>query len=114
MKENQELFDKYYFAHSCGRPYQRDQVWLDFFDGIAEHIVKRINPETVLDAGCAMGFLVEGLRNRGVQAYGIDISQYAIANVQSKIAEFCSVASITDPFPYIYNLIIVIKLLEHL
>ena len=29
------FFDKYYYEHGCGRPYERDEVWLDFFDGIA-------------------------------------------------------------------------------
>jgi SAM-dependent methyltransferase len=114
MSENQELFDKHYFAHGCGRPYQRDQAWLNFFNGIAEQIVKRIDPGTVLDAGCALGFLVEGLRKKGVQAFGIDISEYAINNVHSDVAQFCSTATITEPFPQRYDLIVVIEVLEHL
>lgn len=112
--DNSKLFDAYYFAHGCGRPYQRDEEWLSFFDGIAEQIVKRINPKTVLDAGCAMGFLVEGLRNRGVEAYGIDISEYAINNVHEDSKEYCWVASVTEPFPKKYDLIVVIEVLEHL
>ena len=45
----------------------------NFFDWIAERITRDINPKTVLDAGCAMGFLVEGLRARGVEAWGVDV-----------------------------------------
>ncbi|HLC35873.1 MAG TPA: hypothetical protein VJJ70_12870, partial [Anaerolineales bacterium] len=70
-REAGRVFDAYYFAHGCGRPYQRDQAWLSFFDGIAERIARDIAPRTVLDAGCAMGFLVEGLRKRGMEATGL-------------------------------------------
>jgi len=112
--DNSKLFDAYYFAHGCGRPYQRDEEWLSFFDGIAEQIVKRINPKMVLDAGCAMGFLVEGLRMRGVEAYGIDVSEYAIQNVHEDIKDFCRLESISEPFAQQYDLIVVIEVLEHL
>jgi SAM-dependent methyltransferase len=112
--DNSKLFDAYYFAHGCGRPYQRDEEWLAFFDGIAEQIVQRINPRTVLDAGCAMGFLVEGLRKRGVEAYGIDVSEYAIQNVHEDIQDFCRLGSVSEPFAQQYDLIMIIEVLEHL
>jgi GT2 family glycosyltransferase/SAM-dependent methyltransferase len=113
-KSGSELFDAYYFAHDCGRPYQRDEDWLQFFDAIAERIVNDLQPKTVLDAGCAMGFLVEMLRKRGVEAYGIDISEYAIANVHEDIRPFCWIASVVDPLAQKYDLIVCIEVLEHL
>ena len=109
-----QLYDAHYFAHSCGRPYQRDEEWLRFFDLIAERICTDIRPTMVLDAGCAMGFLVEALRRRGVQAFGIDISQYAIENVHSEIQQYCWIGSVTEPFPQRYDLIVCIEVLEHL
>jgi SAM-dependent methyltransferase len=108
------LYDAYYYAHDCGRPYQRDKLWLDQFDNIAGHIVAGIGPRTVLDAGCAMGFLVEGLRKRGVECYGVDISDYAIANVHESVRPYCWVGSICDPFPQKYDLIVCIEILEHM
>ena len=71
--EPSKMYDAYYFAHSCGRPYARDEEWLRFFGLIAEHIASDIQPKSVLDAGCAWGLLVEMLRQRNVEAYGIDI-----------------------------------------
>ena len=44
-----------------------------------------------------MGFLVEALRKRGVDASGIDISDYAISQVDESVAAYCSVASLTEP-----------------
>ncbi|MCS7260665.1 MAG: class I SAM-dependent methyltransferase, partial [Anaerolineae bacterium] len=107
-------YDAYYYAHDCGRPYQRDPYWLAFFGAIADQIVARIAPRTVLDAGCAMGFLVEELRRRGVESYGVDISEYAIANVHPEVRPFCWVGSICDPFPQRYDLIVCMEILEHM
>ena len=107
-------YDKYYFLTSCGAPYKRTEHWLAFFGGIADRIVEDIGPETVLDAGCAMGFLVEALRDRGVEAYGIDVSEYAIGEVREDIKKFCKVGSILDPLERQYDLIITIEVMEHL
>ena len=114
MPKSTEIFDAHYYAHGCGRPYQRDQEWLDFFDKIAGHIQKEIQPESVLDAGCAMGFLVERLHVRSITAYGVDISEYAIANVHESIQPFCRVGSVSEPFPQRYDLIVSIEVLEHM
>jgi SAM-dependent methyltransferase len=108
------LYDAYYFAHGCGEPYQRSDVWLSLFKGFAERIHVDINPGTVLDAGCAMGFLVETLRERGIEAWGVDISNYAIDRVAPTIKEFCWVGSVTEPFPSQYDMIVSIEVLEHL
>ncbi len=108
------MFNQLYYREGCGRPYQRDEVWLNFFDGIAEKIVREINPRTVLDVGCAMGFLVEGLRKRGVEAYGVDISEYAISQVHESIRPYVRVGSAAEPFPQRYDLIVTIEVLEHM
>lgn len=61
-----------------------------------------------------MGFLVEALRQRGVQAFGIDVSEHAIQNVHPSVQPYCRPGSITDPFPQRYDLIVSIEVLEHL
>ncbi len=108
------LFDAYYFRHGCGQPYERNDAWLEFFDGIAEAIVRKIGPHTVLDAGCAMGFLVEALRGRGVEAFGVDVSEYAIQHIHPDVKPYCRLGSVTDPFSQKYDLIVCIEVLEHL
>ncbi|HEY5158460.1 MAG TPA: glycosyltransferase, partial [Anaerolineales bacterium] len=108
------LYDEYYYAHDCGRPYQRDDGWLNFFDQIAKRIIEQFEPKTVLDVGCAWGFLVEAFRNRGVEAFGVDISEYAIQNIYPDIKPYCWIGSITEPFPKKYDLITCIEVLEHM
>ena len=110
----QKIFDAHYYAHDCGRPYQRDAVWLAVFQRWADEIVQRMRPTSALDAGCAYGFLVEMLRARGVAAWGIDISEYAIEQVHASVKAYCRVGSITAPFGQRYDLITCIEVLEHL
>ena len=66
-------FGSYYYSHDCGIPYERNEHWMTFFDRIAESIVREFHPSSVMDAGCAMGFLVESLRKRGVEASEVQV-----------------------------------------
>jgi SAM-dependent methyltransferase len=107
-------FDAWYYEHCCGRPYARDEEWLRFFGRIADRIVADIKPLKVLDAGCALGLLVETLRERGVDADGIDISDYAIGMVEGAARGHCRVGSITAELGTRYDLIVCIEVLEHM
>jgi len=108
-------YDADYYAHGCGpRPYARDPVWLGFFGDVADRIKADIAPRTVLDAGCAMGLLVECLRQRGVEAIGIDISAYAIGQASEAARPHCRVGSVLEPLGGPYDLVACIEVLEHL
>lgn len=107
-------YGAFYYRHDCGVPYERNEHWLKFFDDVADRIVRDLHPASVLDAGCAMGFLVEALDRRGIDAQGIDISEFAISKVHESVADHCRVASITEPFPQRFDLICCVEVLEHL
>ena len=114
-----ELYDKEYFEKHFNPPYRRNETqWLDFFNHIAEQLVRSLKPRTVLDVGCAIGFLVEAFWRRGVRAYGIDVSEYAITQVPEDLKGFCSVRSVIEPlpenFPQSYDLLTCIEVLEHM
>lgn len=103
-----------YYATSCGRPYARNDEWLRFFAAIADRIVQDVNPRRVLDAGCALGLLVETLRDRGVDAHGIDLSAFAIASAAPPIAPYLKQGSIAEEIDGHYDLIVSIEVLEHM
>lgn len=110
-----ELYGERYYAESFGTPYERSNPhWLRFFDRVAAHIVESVAPQTVLDVGCAHGFLVERLRERGVEAYGFDISAYAVGQAHESIKPHVWQASATDELSDRYDLITCIEVLEHL
>jgi len=117
--ETAEMYDKEYFEKHFNPPYNRSQArWFDFFNHIADELVRSLKPRTILDVGCAIGFLVEAFWRRGVRAYGIDLSEYAIDQVPEDLKGFCAVNSVLEPlpedFPRTYDLITCIEVLEHL
>jgi GT2 family glycosyltransferase/2-polyprenyl-3-methyl-5-hydroxy-6-metoxy-1,4-benzoquinol methylase len=114
-KDPKNIYNEEYFQKYCGGiPYNRDEAhWGRFFGNVADKIIQIINPLSVMDLGCAKGFLVEALRDRGVEAYGIDISGYAISQVRDDIKQFCRVGSVVDPIDKEYDLITCIEVLEH-
>ncbi len=74
-----EFYDKAYFTDGTKSNYSPygPGTWADW---LAEMLVSHLSPlGTVLDVGCAYGYVVERLWHwKGVQAYGFDISRYAI------------------------------------
>lgn len=109
-----QSFGEFYYRNCCGRPYLRNEEWLNFFGGIADRIVTDLQPTHVLDAGCALGLLVEQLRRRGVDAHGIDISTYAIEHADDAVKPYCRQGSISDAFGEDYDLIVSIEVVEHM
>jgi 2-polyprenyl-3-methyl-5-hydroxy-6-metoxy-1,4-benzoquinol methylase len=107
-------YDETYYQNNCGTPYERNEHWLTFFGKVADGIVRDLRPTSVFDAGCAMGFLVEALLERGVEAWGADISEYAISKVDESVRDRCSIASLTEPLPGHYDLVTCIEVLEHI
>ena len=107
--EESGIFGSYYYAHDCGTPYERNEHWRTFFGEIAETVVRELAPATVLDAGCAIGLFVEALRERGVEAYGVDVSEWAIDHLAPGARGFCTRASLADPLPRRYDLITCIE-----
>lgn len=108
------MYGEHYYRHDCGVPYERNEHWLSFFGAVADGIVRDLGPTSFMDAGCAMGFLVEAMHERGVDAWGVDISEYAISKVDESVADRCKVASLTEPFDRRYDLIACIEVLEHI
>lgn len=114
-----EIYNEEYYHSGCGPiPYEESEQWHEFFGMIADRIVSDFHPKTVLDAGCAMGYLVAALRDRGVEAYGLDISEYAISMVREDIKPYCKVGTLTEKipmeFPEHFDLVVTIEVLEHL
>ena len=51
--------------------------------------LKITSNDKVLDFGCAKGYLVKALRLLDIPAYGVDVSEYAISQVDSAVKEYC-------------------------
>jgi len=113
-----KLYNEEYYTKYIGDDgdYGNREKWYPQFREIAKKIYYDTAPKTVLDVGCAMGYLVEALREFGVTAYGIDISEYAISQVAEDVKPYCKVHSILDgipsEFPQKYDLVITIEVMS--
>jgi len=112
--ESSDYGSRYYEDFVGGSYDESSEHWREFFDGIAAEIIRTFNPESVLDAGCAKGLLVSRLREKGVEAWGVDISQHAIEFADSDIRNWLFVQSLTEPLSGRYDLITCIEVLEHM
>ena len=111
----EELYGAAYYASHCGSvPYERNDHWLGFFGRVADELQRAFAPQTVFDAGCALGLLVESLWDRGIETHGRDISAWAIEHARPDIRGFCSVGSIAEPIDGQYDLLTCIEVLEHI
>lgn len=72
-------------------------------------IQKKFKFETCVDYGCAKGFLVNALRIIGCDAYGEDISEYAVDNCHPNVKKYVSL-----PNCNYYDLLICKDVLEHI
>lgn len=64
--------------------YQYDGRWKPVAQDILEFFSLRPG-DRFLDVGCAKGFLVKDLLSLGIDAYGIDVSDYAIQNCEPEV-----------------------------
>ncbi|MGI4801547.1 MAG: methyltransferase domain-containing protein [Janthinobacterium lividum] len=108
-------YDAEYYASHCGSvSYERNDFWLGVFGNVADHLIRAFAPQRMFDAGCALGMLVESFWDRGVEAYGRDISDFAIASVRADMRPYCSVGSVAEPIEGTYDLLTCIEVLEHM
>jgi len=83
MSIKEDFFGKDYFNSGKHIPgafkYYTFEDNYPSFKTICYLIKKYFNPKRVLDVGCAKGFLVYTFREMGIEAFGVDISGYAIS-----------------------------------
>ena len=79
--------------------YKYDGRWRPVAKDIVEHF--NLKPgDKVLDVGCGKGFLVRDLLELGIDAYGIDVSKYALMNCEKEVIGRLQIGSaVSLPFP---------------
>lgn len=99
-----EQYDEDYFLRGkqTGKSLYEGYRWmpeatLPMVGRMVEHLGIR-RGETVLDFGCARGYVVRAFRELGHDAMGTDISEWAIANADESVRQY--LVKITDCFPY--------------
>ncbi|RKY33195.1 MAG: hypothetical protein DRP74_00650 [Candidatus Omnitrophota bacterium] len=70
--------------------------WHDGYIEIAKQLIRRFKIFKFLELGCAKGFLVQAMRMIGVEAYGVDISEYAVANCHPEMKKYIMQGDATE------------------
>jgi hypothetical protein len=97
--------------------YERYDRYMSNAD-VAAYLVWRFLPGNhTLDAGCAFGFVVEALREVGVDAEGVDVSYFAIDHASPGARGHVRQGSLLDRLPFddaSFDVVTALETLEHL
>jgi 2-polyprenyl-3-methyl-5-hydroxy-6-metoxy-1,4-benzoquinol methylase len=113
-------FDEDYFENgiATGKSCYTNYRWLpEMTIKFAHKIIKNLNlrdGDKVLDFGCAKGFLVKALRILDIDAYGCDISSYAIGSADDDVKDNCKLICGDIPFDFEFDWTISKDVFEHL
>lgn len=120
IKNNFNEYDEDYYERgvSLKKSGYENYRWLPRLTiRFADKIIKELNlrkGDIILDYGCAKGFLVKAFRILDIEAYGCDISNYAIKNLDVEIKKYCKLIKNKIPFNRKFDWIIAKDVFEHL
>ena len=118
-----EYFNEDYYERGAetGKSLYSHYRWMpELTIPMAHHIAKYMDlddNEKVLDFGCAKGFTVKALRLLGYKAYGVDVSEYAISQIEEHTRKWCGVIKPQEPLvcaEFGYDWILCKDILEHI
>ena len=115
------FYSKGYFTgnpkYSAFFSYEKDKRCItrnlqQVLDKVKVHVPKNAK---MLDAGCAMGYMVELARAQGYNAYGFDPSSYALSRASLEIKQYVSKATIeTASYPKnSFDVVTMTDIIEH-
>lgn len=114
-----DQYDADYFlrGQETGKSLYKDYRWLpDLTRPMARRIMEHCDiraGDKVLDFGCARGYLVRALREWGVQAFGYDVSEWAIENADPEAKPYVCKLIPSYSIGFKYDWVIAKDVLEH-
>jgi hypothetical protein len=113
-----EFYDEEYFERGVqtGKSGYGGYYNHPLFKAIARELKGYFTPKRVLDVGAAMGFMVQELAGLGVDAHGIDISEYAVGGCPEAVTSRL-VCGRAEKLPWEngdFDLVVSFDMLEHL
>lgn len=106
-----EFFDHDYYeaGPQSGKSLYQNYRWIpELTIPLAHRIINVIggirDGESVMDFGCAKGYLVHSLRLLGADAVGVDVSQYAIDNAMPEAKDYlCRISPYQETWKSVYR-----------
>jgi ubiquinone/menaquinone biosynthesis C-methylase UbiE len=122
MSSKEHIFDKDFFdsGEETEARYESYtiQSMLPKFQHEARLLIEHYRPSRVLDIGCAKGFLVLALKDLGIEAFGVDVSDYALSSAPNEVRQNLSKVDLnSDELPFTnesFDLVTVYSAFEYL
>ena len=114
-----DMYDADYFLRGkeTGKSLYENYHWMpDLTIPMVEAIITHLGIEkvdTILDFGCARGYVVKAFRQLGYNAWGHDISQWALENADEEVKEYL-IANESTLFANDFDWVIAKDVLEHI
>ena len=115
MKSDVYGADYYFYGVESGKSCYQNYRWIpELTMPLAMTMIDLLRIEkhnTILDFGCALGYLVKAFRLLHRQAWGIDISEFAIENTDLSVRQYCSCS--LPATPEVFDFCIAKDVFEH-
>lgn len=110
---NEDYYNRYIIQEGAGG-YLQSSIQRKILHDIAYDLIMLCKPKSLLDVGCAAGYLVEAALSYDVDAFGMDVSRYIIEN--SVVPEHCIRHDVSQPYPFArsFDMVVCIEVMEHL
>ncbi|MBI2906753.1 MAG: class I SAM-dependent methyltransferase [Chloroflexi bacterium] len=111
-----DFYDQDYFVGGTKSAYEDYSLCSGVMRALADMVLEAYGPlRRVLDVGCAYGYLVACLRQRGVEAWGVDISPFAIGQAPREAVPYLCIGNLVAlPFgDDSFDLVFSSECLEH-
>lgn len=86
-------------------------------NSVRARYVADMKPDTVLDLGCALGFVVKKLRSQNISAFGVDVSDWCMEHIPQEMRPYIRKLDFTQgllwPDQYL-DMIVSFSVLEHI
>ncbi len=76
------MFDEHYYARIWGSCHRHD-----YCETLADQLIAKHGVGRYLDIGTGCGYLVKLLRDKGCDAWGLEVSEYAVANSHGNVRQ---------------------------
>ena len=117
---NREEFDLEYFEQGpmTGKSLYTNYRWLpELTLPMCHHLITYFGISAdarILDFGCAKGYVVQGFRMFGYEAFGVDVSEYAISQAPKEVNGYVKKIEPFESLEGTFDWIICKDILEHL
>jgi hypothetical protein len=117
-KNPQALFDEDYYLNGLAthKSNYENYHWMpETTTNMAHYLIRHLGirqNDSILDFGCARGYIVKAMRNLKIQAFGYDVSEWAINNCDEEVKQFVSNTFMN--VRYAYDFILAKDVFEHI